>query len=230
MGVDNLKYFRLNESNDLAEIGALFPQITKIDPFYQASVDEVKSILSNSLEEKGNLSINGLRLSRNGKFTDFLSSILFGNHTFIVSLEFYNSLNDSRIINKECIQLLPYPVKVVKYPEIYKEYRILRVLPVPIEDYIDFKNSVFYSNISTIKNPQFNSYQDFIKKNEENIEWSMVFGKRIKLKKTVPFDIFHLGKVRRLAIVSENFKQWYDDNGFSGADLINCGNTKFITF
>lgn len=219
-----MNYYRFKQSVDVKEIGPSYPQVGVILPLNEvdtraSSLSLKRNFLDIKVESRMNFSLKGLCLGE-GIPTDVLSSILFTNHTYIVSLRSCEALSGSVFYHQGNIELLPDLVEIIKNDRIL-EYRILRIMPLPLEEYVDFPNSEFYAGVAGLDKPiGFESYQDLLEKNKLDTRWSMVFGKCVRFSKPLDLDIFTLGKVRRLTFVSQKFVDWFKVNAFTGGQFV----------
>lgn len=222
-----MNYYRFQESVDLKVIGD-YPQVQLINTKYEQLTRKNNKILVFDLKDHkvspkySSLTFKGLEMKK-GKITDIISTILFSNTNFVISPNICEKLEQAYFLDKEQIQILQYPVEINKDGKII-EYGILHIVPLPIEEYIDFENSIFVAHFKELENVGFTDFNDFKNKHESDHRWSTVWGKLVKFKKPLDLDIFSLGKIRQRTYVSEKFKNWFEDNGFTGAEFKYCGN------
>lgn len=226
-----MKYYKLAYTTNNKIIGSNYPQcINVLDDFKKDTTKTAERIVAyqdRPIAETEHFTLKGLIVKSN-VLTDFISSTIVRNNTFLISQCFFKKFLDSGYSTKKPINLLNSTVSVIWKDDKW-DYKIMRVLPIDYEFYVDFGRSNFYAGIGGLGDEiGFKSYEDFVTKNENDIRWSMVFGKVIKFKRKLDLDIFQLGKISRTTFVSENFKAWYISNEFTGLEFKEVGDEECI--
>tara|TARA_B100000745_G_C20127009_1_gene386072 strand:- start:723 stop:1412 length:690 start_codon:yes stop_codon:yes gene_type:complete len=227
-----MKYYKIQYITDKKLIGASYPQCTNILDEYKVdtnlAAERLMDYEDNPTPLADKITLEGL-IVKSKMLTDVISSTIVRNNTFIVSKVFLKEFNSSLFGAGECVNILNSNVSVY-WKSDKADYKIIRVLPINYESYIDFDKSTFYAGIGGLGDDiGFKSYKDFVFKNKNDVRWSMVFGKTIVFKKKLNLDIVQFGKICRKTFVSEKFKIWYLSNKFTGLDFIEAGNDEYLT-
>lgn len=204
-----MRYYTLDTPAESKETGNVYPQVT---------FDKIKE----AFKFRHNVypddePIFFAILEKGAKLTDVLSQASIAGHGLLINDKVKNILADFKIMNH---RLYNCPVKDHNN-NIHQYYWIALVQP-NIIDWIDFKNSLFYTVETGFREDdiELTSYDDYLNKKENlpNINW-WIEAESIKLNKKEGCDLFIFPYLLHNIILSENLKQFFIDKKITGIKI-----------
>lgn len=205
-----MQYYTLDTPAESKETGSVYPQIA-FD-----NVKEAFKFRHNIYpEDEPKLSA---KLEKGAKLTDILSQASIAGHGLLINEKVKSILTDFKIMGHRF-----YNCPVKDHNGTIHQYYWMSLVQPNIIDWIDFKNSLFYTVEVGFREDdiELTSLNDYLNKKENlpNINW-WIEAESIKLNKIEDFDLFVFPHLLHNIILTKNLNQSFINNKVTGIEMI----------